>query len=451
MLAGIVSICVCGSEGWPALERPHVKIVVIGAGSRSFGWRTVNDVLGTPALQAFKPELVLVDIDTPKLDDMLALAGRVKGHFNSTVTVRGTSDREEALKGADYVMISVTQRRYELWEQDYRVPRAHGFAQAYAENGGPGALFHAMRNLHLILPMVRDVERICPDAILFNYSNPESRVLLAILTLTKVRAIGLCHGQHDVRRWICKALQIQEEDLETVGAGINHFFWLYKIANRTTGEDLYPAVRRAAEADASPHFALPRKLLEIYGMLTYPDNTHTGEFVPFCDEFMHAKWPHGLESRKVGDLHRSQIDRLAPYLRKEKPIEEIARLSTEMGVPMLLAHAAGTRTPFIAGNVLNAGLYIPNLLPDGVVEVPVEVDGAGFHPQPVPPLPDGVAAFCRTQMAIQKLTVRAYDERSKNLLLQALLLEPVVHNISEAEALIEEMLALQADYLPTFQ
>ena len=127
------------------------KVVIIGAGSRSFGRACLADVLGNPELQAHAPELVLVDLDPQKLEDMRRLAERIKAFRQSAVRVTATTDRAAALPGADYVLISVTRCRYQLWEQDYRVPLAHGFMHAYGENGGPGALFHALRSIHLML------------------------------------------------------------------------------------------------------------------------------------------------------------------------------------------------------------------------------------------------------------------------------------------------------------
>jgi alpha-galactosidase len=425
-----------------------MKIVLIGAGSHIFGTRSVADILGSAELDGC--ELVLVDTDSQKLAAMHNLATKLKEHFGSHSTISAHTERRAALSGADYVMISVTQRRYELWEQDFRVPAAYGFAQAYAENGGPGALFHALRNIHLIMAICADIDQLCPRAMLFNYSNPETRVLLAILTLTRINAVGLCHGQHDALQAIARLLQRSEDSIDILGGGINHFFWLYTITDRNTGHDLYPELRQAAAANNDPHFQLPKKLLDIYGLFTYPDNSHTGEFLACGAEYMGNKWLHGLESRKVTVPHRSQGDPLGPYLRGERPIDGIAVRSREMAVPMILAHARDEAARFISSNVLNDQLWIPNLPPDGIVEVPATVDARGFHPEAVPPLPDGIAALLRTQMAIQKLTVSAYRERSRKLLLQALLLEPMVNSITRAEALIDDMLQLQSDYLPEF-
>jgi len=430
-----------------------MKIVVIGAGSASFGRACVADILGQPAMKKLAPELVLVDIDGPKLARMRRFAERVKAFRKSRSPIRATTDRLKALPGADYVLISVTRRRFELWEQDYRIPLAYGFMQAYGENGGPGALFHALRSIHLILPICRDVERLCPDALVFNYSNPESRVLLAMLTLTRLSAVGLCHGQHSTRRLISQYLKKPDEEIHTVGAGINHFFWLQEIKDKKTGRDLYPSVCKAVARDKNPHHALMRKFVEVFGLITYPHNQHIGEYVQFAAEFTANKWPYGREVAKADQPITTQAreEHSAAILSPATPIEQAAGLSREMGAPMIVAHATNTRTPFISGNVLNDKLSIPNLLPDGVVEVPVEVDGQGFHPVPVEPLPECLAAWCRTQMSIQKLTVQAYKHKSKNLLLQALLLDPFVNHVGRAEAMLDEMLALQADYLPRFR
>ena len=429
-----------------------MKIVIIGAGSRSFGRACVADVLNNPDMQSHAPELALVDIDAAKLEDMRALAERIQAHCGATATITATTDREQALPGADYVLISVTRCRYELWEQDFRVPLSHGFLHAYGENGGPGALFHALRSIHLILPICRDIERLCPDALVMNYSNPESRVLLAILTLTTLRAVGLCHGQGNTRRLISEYLDKPEDEIETVGAGINHFFWMQRIADRETGKDLYPRVREAVARDDNPEHTLMRKMVEVYGLITYPHNNHIGEYLQFASEHVGNKWRYGREMHPAGEplLHEQREARLHGLFSEGAPSDEAVKPSGELGVPMILAHATNARTRFIAGNVLNTSRAVPNLLPDAVVEVPVEVDAAGFHPVPVDPLPEGLAAFCRTQMSIQKLAVAAYRERSKNLLLQALLADPVVNSIRHAEALIDEMLALQAEFLPEF-
>jgi alpha-galactosidase len=286
----------------------------------------------------------------------------------------------------------------------------------------------------------------------FNYSNPESRVLLAMLTLTRLRAVGLCHGQWDTLRLISQYLGKPADEIETVGGGINHFFWLQTIRDKATGRDLYPAVREAVACDDNPDHALMRKFVELTGQITYPHNHHVGEYVAFGGQYTGNKWRYGREEHRAGQPlpFEERERRCVALLSETADLAQAAAMSHEAGVPMIAAHALNRRERFLAGNLMNTGLWAPNLLPDGVVEVPVEVDAQGFHPVRIEPLPEMLAAFCRTQMAIQKLTVQAYRERSKALLLQVLLLEPVVNDVRKAEGLIEEMLRLQAEFLPDF-
>ena len=427
-----------------------MKIVVIGAGSCSFGLGCVADVMANDVLSSSTTELVLLDVDGEKVRKMGVLAERVKAFRKSPVTIRVETDREKALPGADYVLISVARHRWELWEQDYRVPVAHGFRQPYGENGGPGSLFHALRSIHLIMPICRDIERLCPKAFVFNFTNPESYVLNAILKLTGLQAIGLCHGQIEARNAIAKYLDLPAAQIDITGGGLNHFFWLQKIKDRSTGEDLYDKVRAAVNNDEDPARTLVRKMLNIYGMLTYPKDNHVGEYVHMAAGDHDRKWHFGRErvpaSRRLStDLRASSIDK---YLDGVHSIETASKPTEELAIPMIVAHATNSRTRFLSGIVMNANLAIPNLFPNGVVEVPVEVDANGIYPSRLDPLPEGIAGFCRTQMTIQSLLVAAYTEKSRNTFLQAMLLDPFVNSIDEANALIDEMFDLQSDFLP---
>ena len=431
-----------------------MKIVVIGAGSQSFGRPCAADVLGTPEMMELAPELCLVDINSERLDRARRFAEMVGDYRGSSSEITATTDREEALPGADYVLISVTQNRWDLWESDYRVPASHGFHQAYGENGGPGALFHALRNIRLCEPIWRDIERLCPEAVVFNFTNPESRMLLAILTLTKLNAIGLCHGQITACKAICDYTGREMEDLDVVARGINHLYFFQKIADAHTGEDLYPAVLEAAIKDETPYRRLLGEWAKLYGVFTYPNDTHPAEYVSYGAEMLDFKWKHGRENYApdVELITQAELEKpFEKYLSGEESLEAAAGISRELHVPMMIAHRSDQRRWFISGNVMNTGLYVPNLLPDAVVETPIEVDGDGFHPVTVDPLPESLACLCRTQMSIQKLTVQAYKERSKDRLLEALLLDPVVNSLRRAREFLDDMLELQAAYLPEFK
>ncbi len=320
------------------------------------------------------------------------------------------------------------------------------------ENGGPGAAFHALRNLVVMIPICRDMEELCPEALLLNYTNPESRMIRAVSDLTKIRAVGLCHGVFGAIDGIKRILGRAREELEIVAGGLNHFFWVMKIADKTTGDDLYPALRSRIlddpECPAAP--PLTKKMVEVFGHYTYPSDDHIGEYLSFGYEFMEgAKWPYGREARPVPrEEPRPEPPRLEQYLSGERQLDEALRESGELGVPIIRAIELKQRLWADAVNIPNSGGYVGELSAETVVEVPATVDEKGVHPQAIPPLPEALAAFCRTQASIQKLVVQAYAERSKKRLLQALLLDPAVNSVANAERLIDDMLKVQREYLP---
>ena len=434
-----------------------MKMVVIGAGSRSFGRGVVVDTLTSEELVGHGVELVLVDLNENALDLMTRFAHLVREHTRSDVAITSTTDRRKALKRANYVLCAVAIDRWRLWEQDFRIPLSYGFNHCLGENGGPGALFHALRNLQLVMPICKDIEKICPDALLLNFTNPEARILAAILTQTEVKAVGLCHGVFDLHRVAAKILGRSEEklleELEFVTGGMNHLYWVTVLRDRKTGRDVLPVLKRKMLADKTGLVGpLAKKVVEAFDGVTYPSDDHIGEYLSFATEFTGTKWPYGLESRKV--------DKAAPGP-QTLPLEDIVtgktkigdshvRPSGELAVPIICDIKFDRKKWRPAVNVLNADGYVNNLPRDAAVEVPAVVDAKGVHPQHIGDLPEICAAVIRTQCSIQKLLLEAYRTRSKRLLLQALLLDPVVNSASKAEAMLDDMLELQKEFLPAF-
>jgi alpha-galactosidase len=426
------------------------KIVLIGAGSASFGRGTLADIMSCEDLRNYDCTIVLVDIDEKALNQMAGLAELIRDHYKSPVKIEKTVDRAEALQGADYVIISVTQKRYELWEQDFRVPLAYGFRHVLGENGGPGAMFHALRNYEIVLPICRDIEKLCPDALVLNFTNPESRILMAMTHLTKVKAVGLCHGVLEARRRAAQLLRKDLDDLNIVTGGLNHFFWLLKVEDAHTGEDLRPLLRAAAMKESSCP-PLVRRMVEIFDYFTYPSDDHIGEYLSFAHEFTGLLWHYGGESRKVARSESPSRDWRDEYLSGKRPVDKnLVRPGGEIAVDIIADILEDKDKWEPSVNVLNTGKYVENLSTDAVVEVPAIVNATGVHPEQVGPLPEALAAFCRTQVSIQLLLIEAYRQRSKKLLLQALLLDPVVDSAKRAEEMLDYMLELQKDYLPSF-
>jgi len=432
-----------------------MKIVIIGAGSHCFGFGTVVDILRAPALQRQHEsvEVALVDPDTAALERVYAAALRLRDHLGVTTTISATAERREALPGADFVVVSVARRRWVLWEQDFRVPLAHGFRHVLGENGGPGAVFHALRSFELILPICRDIEALCPTALMLNFTNPEARVLHAVCHLTRVRAAGLCHGVFGAIRRLSEYLGRPAANFEVTSAGMNHFYCVLRVTDRATGADLLPQALAAAAADTRPESSpLFRHFARVFDVFTFPSEDHIGEYVSFGSEFQGTQWHYGIERRRLRLTEPPAVDWLGDYAAGRLAADDprVVRPSGEVAVPLICDVATDAGGRHDAMNVLNTGGYIENLPRDGVVEVPGTADAAGLHPLVVGPLPEAFAAFMRPQYTIHSLLTEAYRTRSRKLLLQALLLDPVVNSITQAEAMLGEMLALQAEFLPTF-
>jgi len=430
-----------------------MKIVVIGAGSAAFGRGILVDVIGSREINKIDCTLSLVDIDKSALKRMFTFGEKLKKHFRSSVKIEATTDRAEALQGANYVIISVAIRRALLWEQDFRIPLAYGFKHVLGENGGPGALFHTLRNFELVIPICRDIVDICPDALIINFTNPVTRIVMAINYLTKAHAIGLCHGILDARDKISEILGRPLNQLDIIAGGLNHFFWVLKISDAKTGEDLYPEFRQRVLIGKANLPPLVRKMVEIFGYFTYPSDRHIGEYLSFASEFTGLLWEDGVESIPVPrfDGTSEPPDSLEPYITGEKEIDRtVTQPSGELAVPIIcdIEFDKGKWEPAV--NVINRDFYVENLPKDSVVEVPAVIDAKGIHPQHIGSLPEPLAAFSRTQISIQKLIIEAYKQRSRRLLLQALLLDPLVDSYERAEKLLDKMLEIQSEYLPKF-
>jgi len=214
-----------------------IVIALLGAGSRSFGPETVRDVLLSETLGPRRIELRLMDIVADNLSDIGRYAKSLVEKLDRNAEVSTTTALETALERAQFVVTAVEVGRNLYWAQDYHIPRKYGFRQVFAENGGPGSLFHGLRAMRAMAPIARTMERICPDALLLNYTNPMHKVCDAITTLSKTRCFGLCHGVWMGMEQVAYILDKPVHEMEMEACGINHFSWFQTIRDRRTGDD----------------------------------------------------------------------------------------------------------------------------------------------------------------------------------------------------------------------
>lgn len=430
------------------------KIVLIGAGSVSFGPGTLSDLFG--AHETLRGStIVLVDINADALHTVEQVAQRMNAALDSPFTIQATTERSEALPGAEFVIIAVAVERNARWRLDWEIPIKHGVKHVLGENGGPGGLFHAMRNIPIVLDICRDIEHLSPNALVLNFSNPEGRLCLAASRYTNLQFVGLCHGIGMAQNVISHALDIPVDKIDPKAAGLNHFTWILDLRHKDTGEDLYPAFRKAMankweeiEEQVGWGVKLSRYLMETFGYWPSPSDDHVGEYLGYAWEYC------GMEGYDFDGVDRSSEALWRSLRRKavgEEPVDDmLARRTGEIAVPIITGVLSNTHQYELAVNVPNRGL-IPNLPDWAIVEVPAVIDATGVHGVPVGPLPEPIAAMCRTQIAVIDRVVEAGIHGNREAALQALLLDPVVTSISQAEGIRDELLDVHSDLLPQFK
>ena len=200
----------------------NYKIVIIGAGSTNFGLGIVSDFFKSKILKG--ATIVLHDINSETLKNTLQIALSYKEKLGVDYKIEATTSRTEALKDANFCLISIeVGRRFDLWDQDWKTPLQYGIKQVYGENGGPGGLFHAMRQIPAIIKICEDIEKICPDAYIFSYSNPMQRICHALTTrFPDLKIVGLCHEIASMERQLPSLLETTIDNIDYEAGGLNH-------------------------------------------------------------------------------------------------------------------------------------------------------------------------------------------------------------------------------------
>ncbi len=417
------------------------KIVFIGAGSMSFGMSMFKDVFASPELAG--STLCLVDVNPESLERMTGIARLMNAQMGTGLKIECTTNRRVALPGAEFVVNSIVIERNRLWKLDFEIPKQYGIRHTLGENGGPGGLSFTLRTIPLILDVIRDMEELCPRAHFINFSNPESRIVLALGKYSKIRTIGLCHGVFMGQNDVARIMNLPPENVDVWAAGLNHFQWLMQIRHRVTGEDIYPLLQKS-EHDYDPSFMpVTRRLFRAFGKYPSCSDDHLGEYIAYG-------WEGGEEGY---DFESSEHQRLVLKQRLDAVLSGQQDLSPndckpsgERGVAVIVGILHNKKTFIESGVVYNQGA-IPNLPAELAVEVPVVADAAGIHPVSLGPLPEGIASLLSLQANVQKLSVEAAVHASKELALQALLIDPVVNSSEAAVKILDELWEINMPYI----
>ena len=441
-----------------------LKIAIIGAGSVVFTRTLVVDILSFPALQ--ESTIALMDIDPYRLQVAHDLVRAIIERRQLPARVEATLDRAAALSGAKYVIVTIQVGGLEAYEYDINIPKQFGVEQCVGDTLGPGGVFRGLRTIPVLLDMAREMDKLCPDALLLNYSNPMAINCWAFAKATGRPHVGLCHSVQGTSRLLASFIGAPYEEVSYKVAGINHQAWFLEF--RWKGRDAYPLLRRAAE-DPEVYGKEPVRfeLMKHFGYFVTESSGHASEYNPYFRKNAQAvaelsarfKSPedHWFDWGRTGGYLKHCKERLTDYLdevkqqvRGEKPIS--FERSDEYAAYIINAMETNSPT-VIHGNVPNTGL-ITNLPTGACVEVPCLVNGNGIQPTHVGDLPPQLAALNRTNINVQELAVEAALTGDRDLVRQAIKLDPLtaaVCTLDQIDAMVDKMFEAEAQWLPEFR
>jgi alpha-galactosidase len=457
------------------------KVVVIGAGSAIFGLNTLAALMGDRRLRG--SHLALVDRDPAALEITARLAERINQEWGAKMETSAHTSHTAALEGADYVVLSIeVPPRLGLWRSDYEIPLKFGVRQPYAENGGPGGFAHAARNIGPVMEIVRDMERLCPDAWLINYTNPMIRICDAVARYSTIRVVGLCHQINAGYAMVGLALaddlgiqipdgftnthaspstspprqQVTQQALEKIdilAAGLNHFTWMLAVHDRQSGEDLYPLFRERWAALPAAFEPLTRQVFDAFGIFPIPGDEHLCEYLPWMSDPVTKPWLKYDISLYEWDLHEGVRaflhDRIERMSTGDLVIDDLRDADSEGALEMIINMAGAGRHVHLAVNLPNQG-QIDNLPQGAIVETPGVVSGSGVKAVGVGSLPGPVAELCRREITVAQLCVDAAIHGDREAALQCLLLDPVITDMEVAQSILDAYLEAYRPYLPQF-
>jgi len=420
--------------------------VIIGAGS-FFGSKLSRDILSLPVFQQ-DTTIALCDINAEKLDNVARYVQRlIDGHRLGTKLVKST-DRRAVLGGASFVTTSISAGGPAYagfpFTAELNMPyQKYGLSQSVADSIGVGGIFRFLRTAPIQLGVCKDMEELCPKALLLNYTNPMAMLTWLHSAGSAIANVGLCHSVQNTARELSNYLEIDKKDLVFTVAGINHQAW-YLTLNKD-GEDLYPKLRKCLDNPETLDKDRVRfEMMRHFGYFVTESTRHCSEYHPYFRRTPELRERYGLDQWIADDTERGHKLDLDGELPPLAPSEEYAS-----GI----MQACVTDEPYVFhGNVMNTGL-IDNLPPNCCVEVQCLVNRSGVNPCHVGRLPTQLAHLNLTNIAPQELAVEAFLKRDRDLAFQACALDPLTRatlSLEDLRKLFDELWAAEAALLTHF-
>ncbi len=441
------------------------KVTMLGAGS-AFTARLAKDIMMIPGLQS--GEFAVVDINAERLGLAEKLIAKMIAMTGRNWTVRASVDRAEVMADSDFLVNTIEVSGVATVGFDYAIPKKYGVDQCIGDTIGPGGLFKLFRTAPAWIDILSDAERLAPNAMILNYTNPMSMMTLIAARTTALPVVGLCHSIQGTSRQLAKYLDLPLDELEWECGGINHMAWFTKLEHN--GVNQYPRLLQrldeqvclqAAEEGQPPkalyeHDPVRFDIARHFGLFVTESSGHFSEYVPYyrkrdelIDTYCREKYlgERGFYSRDWPQWRKDKDE----LIRRQLVGDAEIKLERSVEYASEIIEAVCLDKPgVIHGSVPNNGL-IENLPQNGVVEVACLIDRNGVQPTRFGRLPDQVAALCRTNMSCFELGVQAVMERSREKARYAMLLDPLsaaVCSPGEIRDMTDELFRAEEQYLP---
>ena len=434
------------------------KITFLGAGSFGFTRSLVRDILTFPALAG--SEIALMDIDQERLDFVKAAVDKIVAAGNYPAKVTATTNRAEALEGADGVAITILQGGVEVFRSDIEIPKKYGVDTNIGDTRSVSGFFRALRTIPVMLDFARDIERYCPDAIVLNYTNPMAMLCRAMLGQSNIKATGLCHSVQGTAHMLASWIGAPMNEVTYLSAGLNHQAWYVDF--KWNGKDAYPLIREAitTREDIYNQEQVRNDMFLHLGYYVTESSGHNSEYVAW-----YRKRPDLIEkycTHGTGWNPGEYAYILNHYIEREKVWRD--NIQAELDAPIDLTrgaeYAASIFNATIGegdiyefnGNVRNFGL-IDNLPEGCCVEVPVFASKRGLDAVHVGALPPQLALLNNITARCEEMIVEACVTGDRDLVYQACYFDPLtsaVLSLAEIKSMADEMFVASKDWMPQF-
>jgi 6-phospho-beta-glucosidase len=433
----------------------RVKVVVIGGGS-SYTPEIIEGLLNRAGSLPVS-ELWLTDIPAgkEKLEIIAALTKRMVARHGNPFAVRTTLERKEALEGADFVLSQFRVGGLDARIRDESIPVRYGALGQ--ETVGAGGFAKALRTIPVALDIAHDMERLCPNAFLINFTNPSGVVTEALSKHSKVKVTGLCNNPINIENWIAGRFGVPVADVRVEFVGCNHLVWGNRVFIK--GKDQTRAALEKLAGDSSmsmkniPAQEWPRDLVLSLGAFPNPYHLyyylHDVMLADMLEGARAGKPTRGEEVKKVEAELFKKFQDPALDVKPEELSKRGGALYSEAAVRLIDSIHNDRRDVQCVDTVNNGALS--DLPDDCVVEVSCAVTAEGPVPLTVGRLRPQILGLLQVIKAFEALTIQAAVNGDAGAALQALTLNPLVPSANAARSILKDILAENADFLPQFR